>query len=184
MNQILKFAKRMVRKLPLKWLLAQQEIQKLKVEHIYLPTKEMIALVQRCGVKIDAQMVLLEYLHDLGEILYFPDDDALKDIIVLNLMKIVDMFKTIITVIDPKFMTTIIRRKIFNAAQLTQEDEPSPIVCTKVLIFLETELKIFCQSGARGVELTRYIACDCRNAHMHIAMWKQWNGSDALPPTI
>ncbi|XP_033096642.1 uncharacterized protein LOC117100904 [Anneissia japonica] len=162
MNQILKFAKRMVRKLPLKWLLVQQEIQKLKVEHIYLPTKEVIALVERCGVQIDAQMVLLEYLYDLGEILYFPDDDALKDI----------MFKT-----------TIIRRKIFNAPQLTKEDEPSPIVCTKV-IFLETELKIFCQSGARGVELTRYIACDCRNAHLHIAMWKQWNGNDALPPTI
>ncbi|XP_033111347.1 uncharacterized protein LOC117112384, partial [Anneissia japonica] len=327
MNQILKFAKKMVRKLPLKWLLVQQEIQKLKVEHIYLPTKEVIALVERCGVKQDAQRVLLEYLHDLGEILYFPDDEALRNIIVLDVMQLVDMLKTIITVIDPKLMkpkhreawrrldkgileehllrhlwkefnfsdetfdffvslmqkfglvcekkitmggerlfyvlsrlqpkridatqtkdygiravsifhdfgsylpddlfqrgvtkfierfqvkddeptlsyehvelsidelhlvdlsvasikhrrmfkTTIIRRKIFNAAQLTREEEPSPIVCKKVLIFLEAELKIFCQSGARGVELTRYIACDCRDAHMHIV--RQFD-MDVLP---
>ncbi|XP_033109715.1 uncharacterized protein LOC117110972 isoform X3 [Anneissia japonica] len=327
MDQILKFAKKMVRKLPLKWLLVQQEIQKLKVKHIYLPTKKVIALVERCGVKQDAQRVLLEYLHDLGEILYFPDDKALRDIIVLDVMQLVDMLKTIITVIDPKFMkpkhreawrrldkgileehllrhlwkefnfsdetfdffvslmqkfglvceknitmggerifyvlsrlkpkrihatqtkdygicaisifhdfgnylpddvfqrgvtkfierfqvkdveptlsyehvevnidefhlvvlsvasikhrrmfkTTIIRRKIFNAAELTQEDEPSPIVCKKVLTFLERELKIFCQSGARGVELTRYIACDCRNAHMHIV--RQFD-MDVLP---
>ncbi|XP_033122929.1 uncharacterized protein LOC117121747 isoform X1 [Anneissia japonica] len=316
----------MVRKLPLKWLLVLQEIQKLKVKHIYLPTKKVIALVERCGVKQDAQRVLLEYLHDLGEILYFPDDKALRDIVVLDVMKLVDMFKTIITVIDPKFMkpmhreawrrldkgileehllrhlwkefkfsdetfdffvslmqkfglvceknitmggerifyvlsrlkpkrihatqtkdygicaisifhdfgnylpddvfqrgvtkfierfqvkdveptlsyehvevnidefhlvvlsvasikhrrmfkTTIIRRNIFNAAQLTQENEPSPRVCKKVLTFLERELKI-CQSGARGVELTRYIACDCRDAHMHIV--RQFN-MDVLP---
>ncbi|XP_033122934.1 probable serine/threonine-protein kinase pats1 isoform X3 [Anneissia japonica] len=104
MNQILKFAKQMVRKLPLKWLRVQQEIQKLKVKNIYLPTNEVIALVEQCGMKQDAQRVLLEYLHGLGEILYFPDDNALKDIIVLDLMKIVDMFKTIITVIEPKLM--------------------------------------------------------------------------------
>ncbi|XP_033097234.1 probable serine/threonine-protein kinase pats1 [Anneissia japonica] len=102
MNQILKFAKQMVRKLPLKWLRVQQEIQKLKVKNIYLPTNEVIALLEQCRVKQGAQRVLLEYLHDLGEILYFPDDDALKDIIVLDLMKIVDMFKTIITIIEPK----------------------------------------------------------------------------------
>ncbi|XP_033095495.1 uncharacterized protein LOC117100056 [Anneissia japonica] len=76
------------------------------------------------------------------------------------------------------FKTTIIRRKIFNAAQLTREEEPSPIVCKKVLIFLEAELKIFCQSGARGVELTRYIACDCMDAHMHIV--RQFD-MDVLP---
>ncbi|XP_033110686.1 uncharacterized protein LOC117111803 [Anneissia japonica] len=75
------------------------------------------------------------------------------------------------------FKTTIIRRNIFNAAQLTQEDEPSPIVCKKVLTFLERGLKI-CQSGARGVELTRYIACDCRDAHMHIV--RQFD-MDVLP---
>ena len=68
----------------------------------------MITLVEHCGVKKETQRVLLEYLHDLGEILYFPDDDALKDIIVLDVMKIVDIFKTIITVIDPKFMVSLV----------------------------------------------------------------------------
>ncbi|XP_033099852.1 uncharacterized protein LOC117103422 [Anneissia japonica] len=326
MEQILKFAKKMVRKLPLKWLLVQQEIQKLKVKHIYLPTKKVISLVERCGVKKDAQRVLLEYLHDLGEILYFPDDEALRDIIVLDLMQLVDMFKTIITVIDPKLMKrkykeawskldsgvleehllrhlwekfrfsdetfdffvslmqkfglvceknitksgfrgrlqeilrerrrifyvllrlkpehvyrpskddgkhaisifhdfgrylpddlfqrgvtkfiekfqvqdnepklsyehveltidelhkvvmsveTIRNRRMFKTTiailEPSQQDEPSPTVCKKVLRFLEKELKLFCLSGVRGIELTRYIACKCSSdssrAHMQI----------------
>ncbi|XP_033095496.1 uncharacterized protein LOC117100058 isoform X1 [Anneissia japonica] len=326
MDQILKFAKMMVRKLPLKWLLVQQEIQKLKEKHIYLPTKEVIALVERYGVKQDAQRVLLEYLHDLGEILYFPDDEALRDIVVLDLMQLVDMFKTIITVIDPKLMkrryreawwkldlgileehllrhlwkkfgfsdetfdffvslmqkfglvceknitksgfrgrlqvilrkrqrifyvlsrlkperidrptkddgmhavsifhdfgrylpddlfqrgvtkfiekfqvkgdkpklsyehvqlnidqfhkvvmsvATVRNRRMFKTTiailEPSQEDEPSPTVCKKVLSFLEKELKLFCLSGVRGIELTRYIACECSSdsssAHMQI----------------
>ncbi|XP_033109215.1 uncharacterized protein LOC117110565 [Anneissia japonica] len=316
MEQILKFAKKMVRKLPLKWLLVQQEIQKLKEKHIYLPTKEVITLVERCWVKQDAQRVLLEYLHDLGEILYFPDDEALKNIIVLDLIQLVDMFKIIITIIDPKLMeqkhieawrkldagvleehllrhlwekfkfsdetfdffvslmqkfglvceknitksgfrgrifyvlsrlkperidrpvkddgmhavsifhdfgqylpddlfqrgvtkfieefqvqdvepklsyehvelnidqfhkvvmsvATMRNRRMFKTTiavlEPSQEDEPSPTVCKKVLSFLEKELKLFCLSGVRGIELTRYIACECSsdssNAHMQI----------------
>ncbi|XP_071956993.1 uncharacterized protein [Antedon mediterranea] len=58
---------------------------------------------------IHNQDVLLQYLHDIGEILYYPDDEALKDIIVLNLMRLVDMFKTVITVEDPKLQTTALR---------------------------------------------------------------------------
>ncbi|XP_033111220.1 uncharacterized protein LOC117112257 [Anneissia japonica] len=324
MNQILKFAEKLVKRLPLKWLRVQQEIQKLKEKHIYLPTNEVIALVDQCGVKQEGQKVLLEYLHDLGEILYFPDDEALKDNIVLDSVRIVDMLKTIITVIDRKlreprlrdawrkldkgileehllrhlwekfnfsdetfdffvslmqkfglvcerkttkgserifyvlsrlkpervdtspidyngkgtvsifhdfgnylpddvfqrgatkfierfqvedseaklsyehveldidqhhqvlldvatikhrrmFQTTIIRRTILNRSNPTEEDkkdDPSPEVCKKVLKFLESALKVFCQSGGRGVELTMYIRCVCspniRDAHMHI----------------
>ncbi|XP_033127148.1 uncharacterized protein LOC117124920 [Anneissia japonica] len=66
------------------------------------------------------------------------------------------------------FKTTIIRLNIINPTRITKKDEPSPRVCKEVLDFLETELKIFCQSGARGIELTRYIACECSDAHMHI----------------
>ncbi|XP_033098957.1 uncharacterized protein LOC117102686 [Anneissia japonica] len=314
MSQILTFTKKMVRRLPLKWLLVQQKIQKLKKKHIYLPTNEVIALLDRCEVKRDAHRVLLEYLHDVGELLYFPDDKALKDVIVLDLMQIVDMFKTVITVINPKlqepllkeawrkldsgileelllkhlwqkfnltdetfdffihlmqkfglvcerkiskterifyvlsrlkpehvdslppedygkravsifhdfggylpddlfqrgvtkfiekfqvedsepklayehvelgihehhhvilnvatikhrrmFQMTIIRRKILNTD--AEEDEPSPSVCKEVLRFVEAELRLFCQSGARGVELTRYIPCVCTNhAYYH-----------------
>ncbi|XP_033127138.1 uncharacterized protein LOC117124908 [Anneissia japonica] len=321
MSQIFKFAKKMVRILPLKWLHVQHEIQKKKQKNIYLPTNKVIDLISQCGVKVEAQRVLLlEYLHDVGEILYFPDDEDLKRNIVLDLMKIVDMFKTVITVIDPdlqgpvlrdawrrldsgileerllrhlwkkfnfsketfnffislmqkfglvcekklttgdervfyvlsrlkpkrvdssptgygrcavsifhdfsnylpddvfqrgatKFIdkfqvedneaklsyehvelsidelhhvvlnvatikhrrmlqTTIIRLKIIKPDQLPEEDEPSPTVCKKVLSFLEENLKVFCQSGARGVELTKYIQCECspnmKDAHMHI----------------
>ncbi|XP_033098221.1 uncharacterized protein LOC117102129 [Anneissia japonica] len=65
------------------------------------------------------------------------------------------MFKTTIAILEP-----------------SQQDEPSLTVCRKVLSFLEKELKLFCLSGVRGIELTRYIACQCSsdsgNAHMQI----------------
>ncbi|XP_033113064.1 uncharacterized protein LOC117113730 [Anneissia japonica] len=41
MKQIYKFAKKMVRTLPFKWLLVQQEIQKKKKTYIYLPTNQV-----------------------------------------------------------------------------------------------------------------------------------------------
>ncbi|XP_033098958.1 uncharacterized protein LOC117102687 [Anneissia japonica] len=314
---ILKFAKKIVRSLPLKWLQVQRKIHELKNKHIHLPTSDIIALLDSCEVKHDAHRILLEYLHDIGELLYFPDDEALKEIIVLNLMQIVGMFKTIITVVDPEFQepllkeawrkldsgileehllrhlwkkfdlseeafnffislmqkfglvcerkikegerifyvlsrlkpeyvdllpiedygkravsifhdfggylpddlfqrgvtkfiekfqveesepklafehveldiqyhrvilnvatikhrrmfqTTIIRRMIFNSDG--EEDEPSPSVCKEVLKFLQEKLRLFCQSGARGVKITLYIPCVCsrnmRDAHMHI----------------
>ncbi|XP_033121391.1 uncharacterized protein LOC117120476 [Anneissia japonica] len=73
-------------------------------------------------------------------------------------------------------VATIRNRRMFKTTiailEHSQEDEPSPTVCKKVLSFLEKELKPFCLSGVRGIELTRYIACECSSdlssAHMQI----------------
>ncbi|XP_071950575.1 uncharacterized protein [Antedon mediterranea] len=92
----------MIRTLPIKWLQVQQEIQGLKRNFIYIPTAKIFDLLNNCRVTKDHR-VLLEYLHDIGEILYYPDDNNLKDIIVIDLMRLVDVFKTIITVKDPEF---------------------------------------------------------------------------------
>ncbi|XP_071944765.1 uncharacterized protein [Antedon mediterranea] len=98
--QIQKFVQMMIRTLPIKWLQVMQEIQQLRKDKLYLPTSEINDLLVRC--KITNNEVLLEYLHDIGEILFYPDDKILKEIIVIDLMGVVDKFKTIITVIDPK----------------------------------------------------------------------------------
>ncbi|XP_071945975.1 uncharacterized protein [Antedon mediterranea] len=107
-NKIQKFANEMVQILPISWLRFHEKIQSLKKD-IYLPTSKVFDLLNDYEVKED-QQVLLEYLHDIGEILYFPDDDALKYIIVIDLMKLVDIFKTVITVIDPEEMKPIMKR--------------------------------------------------------------------------
>ncbi|XP_071944749.1 uncharacterized protein [Antedon mediterranea] len=97
--QIQKFVQMMIRTLPIKWLQVMQEIQQLRKE-LYLPKSEINDLLARC--KITDRKLFLEYLHDIGEILFYPDDKILKEKIVIDLMGVVDKFKTIITVIDPE----------------------------------------------------------------------------------
>ncbi|XP_071944699.1 uncharacterized protein [Antedon mediterranea] len=110
MKQILDLSKKMIRTLPIKWLQVQQEIQILKKKHIYLPTFEIQDEVLKKICKVtDGHKELLEYLHDIGVILYYPDDKDLRDIIVVDLMRLVDMFKTIITVIDHDDMVPAMR---------------------------------------------------------------------------
>ncbi|XP_071951443.1 uncharacterized protein [Antedon mediterranea] len=106
MKHILEFSKKMIRTLPIKWLRGQQEIQSLKKEHIYLQVSKVHILLKDCE-DTENQRFLLEYLHDIVEILYYPDDEALRDIIVIDLMKLVDMSKTFITVKEPENMEPV-----------------------------------------------------------------------------
>ncbi|XP_071944768.1 uncharacterized protein [Antedon mediterranea] len=110
--QIQELVQMMILTFPIKWLQVMQEIQLRKKEKerkgeklLYLPTSEINDLLVRC--KITNNKVLLDYLHDIGEILFYPDDKILKEKIVIDLMGVVDKFKTIITVIDPKLQPSL-----------------------------------------------------------------------------
>ncbi|XP_071950767.1 uncharacterized protein [Antedon mediterranea] len=103
--QIQKLVQMMILTLPIKWLQVLQEIQKLRKDKLYLPTSEINDLLASC--KITDRKQFLEYLHDIGEILFYPDDKILKEKIVIDLMGVVDKFKTIITVIDPSLQPSL-----------------------------------------------------------------------------
>ncbi|XP_071945876.1 uncharacterized protein [Antedon mediterranea] len=103
--QIQKLVQMMILTFPIKWLQVLLEIQQLRKAKLYLPTSEINDLLARC--KITDRKRFLEYLHDIGEILFYPDDKILKEKIVIDLMGVVDKFKAIITVIDPKLQPTL-----------------------------------------------------------------------------
>ncbi|XP_071944704.1 uncharacterized protein [Antedon mediterranea] len=103
--QIQKLVQMMILTFPIKWLQVLLEIQQLRKAKLYLPTSEINDLLARC--KITDRKLFLEYLHDIGEILFYPDDKILKEKIVIDLMGVVDKFKTIITVIDPSIQPSL-----------------------------------------------------------------------------
>ncbi|XP_071944757.1 uncharacterized protein [Antedon mediterranea] len=103
--KIQKLVQMMILTFPIKWLQVLLEIQQLRKAKLYLPTSEINDLLARC--KITDRKLFLEYLHDIGEILFYPDDKILKEKIVIDLMGVVDKFKTIITVIDPSIQPSL-----------------------------------------------------------------------------
>jgi Leucine-rich repeat (LRR) protein/GTPase SAR1 family protein len=67
---------------PATWLDAANEIRD-KKEH-YISPKELYKLMSRHNVSVQIADVLAEWLHELGDILYFKEDEELNDLVVLN----------------------------------------------------------------------------------------------------
>ncbi|XP_071944748.1 uncharacterized protein [Antedon mediterranea] len=86
------------------------------------------------------------------------------------------------------FQTTIVRTKIMNTesgnsspASPSKDDDPQPSICKKVLNFLEEELQVLSQNGARGVEVKMYIRCACSNSERtHMQAIRKFD-QDVLP---
>ncbi|XP_071952349.1 uncharacterized protein [Antedon mediterranea] len=70
------------------------------------------------------------------------------------------------TIKDCRMLQTIIvRTESENVSKHSEDNKPLPTACKKVLSFLQTELKVFSQSGARGLKVRMCIPC--QNDHMH-----------------
>ncbi len=67
---------------PQSWINAKEAIAQLKRKHA--AKNEIVVKLHECGVLHDSTESLLRYLHDLGDILYYPDDATLKDTIILK----------------------------------------------------------------------------------------------------
>lgn len=67
---------------PLSWITAALFIQKL--EKKYLTKKELFDLFKEAGVNEENYEILAVYLHELGDILYYPDEEELRDTIIIK----------------------------------------------------------------------------------------------------
>ena len=67
---------------PASWLDAANEIREKKEDHI--TPKEMFDIMLKNKVEGESATVLAGWLHELGDILYFNEDDELNDIVILN----------------------------------------------------------------------------------------------------
>ncbi|XP_071947619.1 uncharacterized protein [Antedon mediterranea] len=106
-----KFMATLEKDVPLKWMRFRCDLQDLRREkHFSLcPLEELKVLATKNGIE-KGQSILLNFLYDLGEIVYMPDNKLLRDKAVLDPMQLVEIVTAFVTVIPPKFPKPAFRR--------------------------------------------------------------------------
>ncbi|OPL33499.1 hypothetical protein AM593_10587, partial [Mytilus galloprovincialis] len=88
------------RKCPLKWLLFQQVLVKMKDSDVPISTTtklEIIAKHDSIGIDNDKEFKkCLEYFHDIGSVIYF-DEENLKEHVILDPKWLIDAFRCLVT---------------------------------------------------------------------------------------
>ncbi|XP_033116454.1 uncharacterized protein LOC117116502 [Anneissia japonica] len=95
------FLKAMPKTIPLKWLEFQRILQENGRTAVRMTHDEVCAVATKCGLSVKNLIHTLNYLHDLGIILYFENNRLLKHTVITNPRKLIDIFKKIITVVEP-----------------------------------------------------------------------------------
>ncbi|XP_071948804.1 uncharacterized protein [Antedon mediterranea] len=94
------------KEVPLKWMRFRCDLHDLRrKKHFSLcPVEELKMLASKNGIADEKkQSFLLNFLYDLGEIVYRPDNKLLKDKAVLDPMQLVEIVTAFVTVIPPEF---------------------------------------------------------------------------------
>lgn len=67
-----------------RWIAAREEIGALAESEPQIPYEQFVAVCERHGVTDNEVVTLVDLLHDLGQVIYYGDDDGLRDLVVLN----------------------------------------------------------------------------------------------------
>ncbi|XP_030831180.1 uncharacterized protein LOC100889840 isoform X2 [Strongylocentrotus purpuratus] len=90
--------------IPLRWLLFEEALAADKVNYMSLDqTKE---LMQPVGMESEHELLtMLTFYHDLGYVVYYggieDQQSLLRDMVILNPQWLIDVFKQVITILDP-----------------------------------------------------------------------------------
>ncbi|XP_033120735.1 uncharacterized protein LOC117119863 [Anneissia japonica] len=88
--------------IPLRWLKFQQILQEIGRTTMCKTYDEVCKVAHECEIyKKDSIRTLLNYLHDLGIILFFENHKLLKHTVITNPRKLIDFLRKIITVVKP-----------------------------------------------------------------------------------
>ncbi|XP_071948757.1 uncharacterized protein [Antedon mediterranea] len=93
---------------PLKWMRFRCDLHDLRGKKqpsfSLCSLKEIKILTSKNGIVEEKnKSVLLNYLYDIGEIVYMPDNKLLRDKVVLDPMRLVEIVTKFVTVVPPKY---------------------------------------------------------------------------------
>ncbi|XP_033103963.1 probable serine/threonine-protein kinase pats1 [Anneissia japonica] len=95
------FLKEMPKTIPLKWLKFQQILQENGRTSLHMTYAKVCKVATECGISVENLIHTLNYLHDLGIILYFENNRLLKHAVITNPRKLIFILKKIITEVEP-----------------------------------------------------------------------------------
>ncbi|XP_071947397.1 uncharacterized protein [Antedon mediterranea] len=101
---------------PLKWMRFRCDLHDLRGKKqpsfSLCPLEEIKILKSKNGIveKEKYKSVLLNFLYDLGEIVYMPDNKLLRDKVVLDPLRLVEIVTKFVTVVPPKYPSAKFRR--------------------------------------------------------------------------
>jgi internalin A len=67
-----------------RWIAAREKIETLAASEPQIPYEQFVAVCKRCGVTDSQVGTLVDLLNDLGLVIYYGDDEGLRDVVVLQ----------------------------------------------------------------------------------------------------
>ncbi|MER7459124.1 COR domain-containing protein [Micromonospora sp. NPDC126480] len=74
----------MGQRLSTRWVKARNAILERAAERPQIPYSDFVQICADHGVRESEMVTLAEFMHDLGQIIYYGDDEGLRDVVVLN----------------------------------------------------------------------------------------------------
>ncbi|XP_033117115.1 uncharacterized protein LOC117117048, partial [Anneissia japonica] len=95
------FMKGMERTVPINWMDFQIEVQEAGKTTLRMSLDKITKIAVKRGINKENVIHVLNYLNDLGVILYSPTNQELKNTVITNIHMLIGIFMKIITVVKP-----------------------------------------------------------------------------------
>ncbi|XP_071943893.1 uncharacterized protein [Antedon mediterranea] len=88
--------------IPLKWMRFRCEMYNLRKDKMICSAEEVKEMARQNGIGDESQqLIMLNFLYDLGDIIYLPDNELLRNQVVLDPMSLVQFVTAFVTVVTP-----------------------------------------------------------------------------------
>ncbi|XP_071943911.1 uncharacterized protein [Antedon mediterranea] len=101
--------------IPLKWMRFRCEMYNLRKDKMICSAEEVKEMARQNGIGDESQqLIMLNFLYDLGDIIYLPDNELLQNQVVLDPMSLVQFVTAFVTVVTPDEFKTPMFREAFR----------------------------------------------------------------------
>ncbi|XP_033107153.1 uncharacterized protein LOC117109036 [Anneissia japonica] len=95
------FMKGMARTVPINWMDFKIEVQEAGKTTLRMSLDKITKIAVKCGINKENVIHVLNYLNDVGIILYSPTNKKLENTVITNIHMLIGIFMKIITVVKP-----------------------------------------------------------------------------------
>ncbi|XP_033103742.1 uncharacterized protein LOC117106490 [Anneissia japonica] len=101
------YMKGMAKTIPINWVDFQTKVQDAGKTTMHMSLNEITKIAVDCGINEDNVIHVLNYLNDVGIILYSPTNKKLENTVIINIHMLIGIFMKVITVVKPNDVVKI-----------------------------------------------------------------------------